>query len=85
VFTARIHVFCTAKIPNTNIQYFAASGDSQHALATNRFLMMLNTAYALGKPVYIYYIDYYIDDPAQNPTGCNSGDCRKIDWMFIVP
>lgn len=81
VFDARIHVHCTTPVSGTNITYFAAPGDSLHAVTTNRFLMMLNTAYSLGKPVYIYYID----DPASNPSGCNSGDCRKIDWMFIVP
>jgi hypothetical protein len=81
VFSNRIHVFCTTKVPTTNIQYFAASGDSAHALATNRFLTILNTAYTLGKPVYLYYLD----NPALNPPGCNSGDCRAIDWMFIVP
>jgi hypothetical protein len=81
VFSTRIHVFCAAKVPSTNIQYFAAPGDSAHMITTNRFLMMLNTAYALGKPVYIYYLD----DTANNPSGCNANDCRAIDWMFIVP
>ena len=81
VFGSRIHVYCAAKVPGTNIQYFAAPGDSAHMLTTNRFLMLLNTAYALGKPVYLYYLD----NTANNPPGCNTGDCRAIDWMFIVP
>ena len=81
VFTSRIHVYCASKVPGTNIQYFAANGDSEHALTTNRDLVLLNTAYSLGKPVYIYYLD----DPANNPPGCGSGDCRAIDWLFIVP
>ena len=81
VFSGRIHVHCTASVPSTNISYFAASGDSAHALATNRFLAVLNTAYSLGKPVYIYYLD----NAASNPPGCNTGDCRAIDWLFIVP
>ncbi len=81
VFSNRIHVHCTSAIPNTSITYFAANGDSAHALATNRFLVMLNTAYSLGKPVYIYYLS----DTANNPPGCNTGDCRAIDWMYIVP
>ena len=68
-------------MPNTNITYFAANGDSAHALTTNRFLVLLNTAYSLGKHVYIYYLA----DSASNPPGCNSGDCRAIDWIFIVP
>lgn len=81
VFTSRIHVHCTTAIPNTSISYFAASGDRAHELSTNRFLVMLNTAYSLGKPVYIYYLD----SASSNPPGCNSGDCRAIDWIFIVP
>ena len=81
VFSGRIHVHCTAPVSGTSISYFAAYGDSAHALATNRFLVMLNTAYSLGKPVYIYYLT----DTASNPPGCNAGDCRAIDWMFIVP
>jgi hypothetical protein len=79
-FSNRIHVFCSNAVPPLP-QYFAAWGDSAHALATNRFLTLLNTAYALGKPVHIYYFD----DPGQNPTGCNTNDCRGIDWIYIVP
>ena len=81
VFSSRIHVYCASKVSGTNIQYFAANGDSDHALTTNRDLVLLNTAYSLGKPVYIYYLI----DPANNPPGCGSGDCRAIDWLFIVP
>ena len=81
VFSSRIHVFCASKVSGTNIQYFASSGDSAHALMTNRFLAILNTAYTLGKPVYIYYLD----NTASNPPGCNTNDCRAIDWLFIVP
>jgi len=81
VFTARIHVQCAATIPGTNIRYFAASGDSAHELTTNRFLTLMNTAFALGKPVGIYYLS----DSASNPSGCGSSDCRAIDWMYINP
>jgi hypothetical protein len=80
VFSSRIHVYCSNAV-SPNPQYFAAWGDSAHALATNRFLTLLNTAYALGKPVYIYYFD----DTSLNPTGCNVSDCRAINWIFIVP
>jgi hypothetical protein len=80
VFASRIHVYCS-NIASPNPQYFAAWGDSSHALVTNRFLTLLNTAYALGKPVYIYYYD----DTSLNPTGCNAGDCRAIYWLFITP
>jgi hypothetical protein len=80
VFSGRIHVFCSNAVAPAP-RYFAAWGDSAHALATNRFLTLLDTAYALGKPVYIYYFD----DTSLNPTGCNASDCRAIDWIFIVP
>lgn len=68
-------------IPATSIRYFAAAGDNLHAVTTNRFLMMLNTAYALGKPVNIIYID----SSAANIADCQTGDCRMIDWMYIEP
>jgi hypothetical protein len=81
VLSNRIHVHCTTALPGTSISYFAADGDAAHSLTTNRFLVLLNTAYSLSKPVYIYYLD----NAASNPTGCNSGDCRAIDWIFITP
>jgi len=81
VFSSRIHVYCSSAPGGTTIRYFAASGDAAHALTTNRFMVMLNTAYSLGKPVYIYYDT----NTANNPPGCGSGDCRAISWMFIVP
>ena len=80
VFSSRIHVFCSNAVA-PNPKYFAAWGDSTHALTTNRFLTLLTTAYALGKPVYVYYYD----DPSYNPPGCNSGDCRALYWIFITP
>ena len=78
VFSGRIQ---SVVVGSSTVSYFAANGDSAHALTTNRFLTLLNTAYALGKPVYIYYLT----NTADNPPGCNSGDCRAIDWLFIVP
>jgi hypothetical protein len=83
VFPDRIHVHCTTSVTvgTDNVSYFVAPGDSAHMLSTNRYLVLLNTAYTLGKKVYIYYLD----NPANNPPGCNTGDCRVINWMFIVP
>lgn len=83
VLDNRIHVRCTSPVvigPN-NVYYFAASGDSSHMLATNRFLTLLNTAYALGKPVYVYYDA----DSSANIPGCQTSDCRNISWLYIVP
>jgi hypothetical protein len=83
VFPDRIHVHCTTSIMvgSNNVSYFVAPGDSAHMLSTNRYLVLLNTAYTLGKKIYLYY------DPnsAHNPPGCNITDCRAIEWMFIVP
>jgi hypothetical protein len=79
VFPNRIHVFCSNAA--TNPKYFAASGDSAHALTTNRYLTLLNTAYALGKHAEIWYYD----DTDLNPPGCNINDCRAIYWIFLVP
>lgn len=80
VFSNRIHVYCP-NVAAPDFHYYAAWGDSAHALTTNRFLTVLNTAYALGKHVYLYYYD----DPSMNPPGCNAGDCRALNWIFIVP
>jgi hypothetical protein len=83
VFPDRIHVHCTTSVTvgSNAVSYFVAPGDSAHMLSTNRYLVLLNTAYTLGKKVYIYYFP----DPASNPPGCNTGDCRSIEWMYIVP
>jgi hypothetical protein len=81
VFPDRIHVHCTTPIVvgSDNVSYFVAPGDSAHMLSTNRYLVLLNTAYTLGKNVYIIY------DPnsADNPPNCNTFDCRAIEWMYV--
>ena len=83
VFPTRIHVKCTtpAVVGSSNIYFFAASGAVADAVTTNRFLTLLNTAYALGKPVYVYYHT----STSLNPTGCLTHDCRGIDWIYLVP
>lgn len=83
VYRTRIHVRCTtpAVVGTSNIYYFAASGAPADAVTTNRFLTLLNTAYALGKPVGIYYYT----STSSNPPGCLTNDCRGIDYMYIAP
>lgn len=81
VFRSRIHVRCTTPVASTSIYYFAASGATADAVTTNRFLTLLNTAYALGKPVGIHYYA----DTSSNPPGCLTNDCRGIEWMYITP
>jgi hypothetical protein len=77
---ARIHVKCTTS-PGSGIWYFAASGDSANAVATNRYLTLLNTAYALQKPVTISYFS----SSGSNIPGCRVQDCRTITAMSIAP
>ncbi len=80
IFPDRIHVRCTTDSP-AGISFFAAATDAANALMTNRFLMILNTAYAMAKPVYILY-----DDQASaNPPGCLDINCRKLIGIQIKP
>ena len=47
----------------------------------NRYLVLLNTAMALGKTVTIFF-DI---NSAANPIGCQSADCRKITGLVLGP
>ena len=76
VYDNRIHVRCSNA--NGAIFYYAAASTDANA---NRFLTLLNTAYALGKqPVVVF-------DPnsAHNPTGCLTADCRLLTGVVIKP
>lgn len=75
----RLHVRCSVAEP-ANVFYFAIQGDASHSLIANRFLVILNTAYALAKPVYILYDT----DTSHNPPGCGVTNCRLILWMGIL-
>ncbi len=79
VFTDRIHVNCNPA--NGAIRFFAASAAQGEVLNTNRFLTLLNTAYALGKPVVVGYDT----NTAANPPSCLVTDCRKILSVKIRP
>ncbi len=79
VFTDRIHVNCNPA--NGAIRFFAASAAQGEVLNTNRFLTLLNTAYALGKPVVVGYDT----NTAANPPSCLVTDCRKILAIKIRP
>ncbi len=82
-FETRIHVRCAspATVGPDDVYYFAASADGANTMSANRYLALLNTAYALSKPVYVYYDS----DSSSNPPGCNTNDCRGISWIYIVP
>lgn len=80
VFRDRIHVWCPDHAGP--IVYFAAPvASAAESRQANRYLAILNTAYALGKQVYVYYDD----NPTANPPGCLTDGCRLITGLMIVP
>jgi len=80
VTEGRIHVQCTPGVDI--ITYFAyPSASGAESRQANRYLVMLNTAYAFGKPVTLWYDD----DASANPAGCQTWDCRRITGMVIQP
>lgn len=82
VHTNRIHVRCTtAPSGYTGIFWFASALDSATSAQSNRFLVLLNTAYALGKPATISFDT----DSAHNPPGCQTSDCRKLLSIDLEP
>jgi hypothetical protein len=44
-------------------------------------MALVTTAYALGKPVNVYYTA----DNAFNPPGCITSTCRRLDGLYITP
>ncbi len=83
VFEDRIHVRCTnsTTVGANYVYYFAFPTDSLHAATANRFLVLLNTAYALNKQISIRFYS----DSASNPVNCNVSDCRQITWLTTLP
>ena len=81
VTSSTVQVECVDPVPGTLIFYFALPADSASSLSTNRMLVLINTAYSLGKSINVYYTD----DPAFNPPGCLTGTCRRLDGVFIQP
>ena len=75
----RIYVQC-ATSPLGNLFSFA-SAVGTNAGNANRYLVVLNTAVALGKTVTVFY-DI---NSAHNPTGCQSFDCRKLTGLVLRP
>ena len=78
-FDNRIHVRCTSS-PDGSIWYFAHPTDSFSGYTASRMLAVAQTAYALGKPVWIYYVS----GSSSNPPGCNTGDCRLLTGISMV-
>lgn len=79
VFFDRIHVYCPPGV--SGILFFASSAGPGEVINTNRYLTLLNTAYALGKPVVVGYDT----NSASNPPSCLTSNCRKILSVKIRP
>jgi hypothetical protein len=78
-FDTRVHLRCTTS-PGGGIYYFAYASDPAHFSTANQILAVANTAFALGKPVWVYYNS----DSSLNPPGCNAGDCRGLVGVSMV-
>ena len=78
-FTNRIHVKCSTA--NGDILYYAYANDAANAIVANQILAVANTAFALGSHVWVYYYD----STSYNPPGCNTGDCRGLWGISMVP
>ena len=78
-FDNRIHVRCSAS-PGDGIWYFAHPTGSFNGYTASRLLAVAQTAYALGKPVWVYYVS----STSSNPPGCNTGDCRLLTGISMV-
>jgi hypothetical protein len=77
----RIYVRCATSSGGGVFYYAANAVGTTNAGIANRYLVMLNTAVALGKTVTVYY-DI---SSANNPIGCQSGDCRKLTGLVLGP
>lgn len=83
VFENRIHVKCATVnvVGGTyNVYYYAHPTDSFAGYTASRMLAVGQTAFALDKPVWIYYEA----STSYNPTGCNTGDCRLLVGLSMV-
>jgi hypothetical protein len=76
-----VRVQCLYSLPSTIIFNFAIAADAAHSLTANRYLTLLNTAYALNQSVYVYYST----DSANNPPGCLVSTCRAIEGVMLQP
>ena len=79
IYPTHIHVRCTTAEP-AGVNYYKYYGDAAYSLTANRYLVLLNTALALSKPVHFRYLTTGIQ-----PSWCGIGDCRILDGMWIKP
>jgi hypothetical protein len=79
-FDNRVHVRCTSSPGGGGIYCFGYPSDPAHFSTANQILAVANTAFALGRPAWVYYHS----SSSMNPTGCNTGDCRGLFGVSMV-
>lgn len=81
-FDNRIHLRCSTvnNVAGDPVRYYAYPTGSSSGYTANRMLAVAQIAYALDKPVWIYYQA----STSYNPPGCNTGDCRLIVGVSVV-
>jgi len=72
---------CSQPVVGTVIYSFGASTDAASSASTNRMMVVVTTAFSLGKPVNVFYTA----DNAFNPPGCITSTCRRLDGVYITP
>jgi hypothetical protein len=75
----RVYVQCK-NTTDTGLSSFAIAIGTTPGNA-NRYLVVMNTALALGKTLTVFY-DI---NPNNNPLGCQPADCRKITGLLLGP
>jgi hypothetical protein len=79
VFVDAVRVECKAPYPSSIIWQFAPPTDPAQSLTTNRMMTIMNTAFALNKPIIIYFYN----EQTYNPSGCTFV-CRKIYSIYMA-
>lgn len=79
VFNNRVVLRCVEPQPSTIIFDYAFPTDYANSAQANRLLTLMNTAYALGKQVNLYYLP----DESSNPPGCSITTCRRLDGIYL--
>ncbi len=82
VFENRIHVKCASVniVGTNNVHYYAYPTGSFDGYTASRMLAVGQTAFAMDKPVWLYYEA----STSHNPPGCNTGDCRLLVGISMV-
>ena len=78
--SSTVMVQCTAAVSGVIFQ-FAPPTDAASVQFTNRMLVLINTAYSLGKTINVFYTL----DSGSNPPGCLTSTCRRLDGVYIGP